>query len=146
MIFWSFIVFSIWDINNYFCFDIALLFKWFMSFIERETQQFTLKFREIFPWREIGLKAHWMKSEEKPFFCQIYGIFFRENGTCCDWQAFFYFLRVWRFLNQRLSLITIFYEYGLNIRDLLMQAMLYSQSSYLNFEVYETGSLKDLIK
>ena len=46
-----------------------------MSFIERETQNFILKFREIFPWRKTVLRAHVMKSDEKPFFCQIYVIF-----------------------------------------------------------------------
>ena len=46
-----------------------------MCFIERETQNFILKFREIFPWRETVLRAHGMKSDEKPFFCQIYAIF-----------------------------------------------------------------------
>ena len=45
-----------------------------MCFIEREHQNFILKFREIFLWRETVLRAHRMKSDEKPFFCQIYGI------------------------------------------------------------------------
>ena len=54
----------------------------FMCFIERETQNFILKFREIFLWRETVLRAHGMKSNEKPFFCQIYVI--EENGTCCN--------------------------------------------------------------
>ena len=43
-----------------------------MCFIERETQNFKLKFREIFLWRETILRAHGMKSDEKPIFCQIY--------------------------------------------------------------------------
>ena len=47
-----------------------------MCFIERKTQNFILKFREIFLWKETVLKAHRMKSHEKPFFCQIYVIFF----------------------------------------------------------------------
>ena len=34
--------------------------------------------------------AHGMKSDEKPFFCQIYARFFEGNGTCCDWQVFFF--------------------------------------------------------
>ena len=42
-----------------------------MCFIERETHNFILKFREIFPWKETVLRAHGMKSDEKPFSCQI---------------------------------------------------------------------------
>ena len=38
-----------------------------MCFIERETQNFILKFREIFLWRETVLSPHGMKSVEKPF-------------------------------------------------------------------------------
>ena len=45
-----------------------------MCFIERETQNFILKFREIFLQRETMLRTHGMKSDEKPFFCQIYAI------------------------------------------------------------------------
>ena len=45
-----------------------------MGFIEREKQNFILIFREIFLWRETVLRAHEMKSDEKPFFCQIYVI------------------------------------------------------------------------
>ena len=47
----------------------------FMHFIERETWNFILKFREIFPWRETVLRAHRMKSDEKLLFCQIYANF-----------------------------------------------------------------------
>ena len=43
-----------------------------MCFIEKETCHFILKFREIFLLRETLLRAHKMKSDEKPFFCQIY--------------------------------------------------------------------------
>ena len=50
-----------------------------MCFIERETQNIILKFRENFPWRETVLRAHGMKSDEKPFFCQIYMQFFEEK-------------------------------------------------------------------
>ena len=50
-----------------------------MCFIERETQNFILKFREIFLWREIVLRAHGIKSDEKPFFYQIYVIFWGEE-------------------------------------------------------------------
>ena len=40
-------------------------------------------------------QAHRMKSDEKPFFCQIYGFFLffcflEKNGTCWDWQVFFF--------------------------------------------------------
>ena len=45
-----------------------------MCFIERERGNFIKKFREIFLWRETVLRAHGMKSDEKPFFCQIYAI------------------------------------------------------------------------
>ena len=45
-----------------------------MCFIERETQNFILKFRGIFLWRETVLRTHRMKSDEKPFLCQIYAI------------------------------------------------------------------------
>ena len=43
-------------------------------FIERETQNVVLKFREIFRWKETVLRAHGTKSVEKSFFCQIYVI------------------------------------------------------------------------
>ena len=49
-----------------------------MCFIDRETQNFILKLRKIFPWRETVLRAHGMKSDERPFFCQIYAIFVWE--------------------------------------------------------------------
>ena len=45
-----------------------------MIFIERKTQNFILEFREIFPWRDTVLGAHGIKSDGKPFFCQIYAI------------------------------------------------------------------------
>ena len=43
-----------------------------MYSIERETRNFILKFREIFLWRETVLKAHGMKSDEKPFFMRFF--------------------------------------------------------------------------
>ena len=49
-----------------------------MSFIERETQNFIPKFREIFLWRELVLSTHRMKSDEKTFFCRISEIFWRK--------------------------------------------------------------------
>ena len=45
-----------------------------MCVVERETQNFILKFREIFLWRETVLRAQGMKSDEMPFFCPIYAI------------------------------------------------------------------------
>ena len=45
------------------------------KFIERDTQNVVLKFREILPWRETSLGAHGMKSDEKSFLCQISAIF-----------------------------------------------------------------------
>ena len=61
-----------------------------MSFIERETEIFTPKFREIFPWRETMLRVQWMKSDEKPFFCQIYVISFFFS-----FFFFFFFEKKW---------------------------------------------------
>ena len=48
-------------------------------FIERETHNFILKFRELFPWRETALRAHGMKSDENQFFCQIYATFWGKK-------------------------------------------------------------------
>ena len=76
-----------------------------MCFIERETQNFILKFREIFLQRETMLRTHRMKSDEKPFFCQFMQLF-EKNDTYCDWQVFFFISeRLKIFLNPRLSLI-----------------------------------------
>ena len=60
-------------------------------FIERETHNFILKFREIFPWKKKknSARAHGMKSDENLFFCQIYVIFW-ENFTFCESQGFFF--------------------------------------------------------
>ena len=55
-----------------------------MCFIERETQNFILKFREISPWRETVLRTHGMKSDEKPFFSVKFMHFLRTIGICCD--------------------------------------------------------------
>ena len=49
-----------------------------MCFIEKESQNFILKSREIFPWRETVLRAHGMKSDKKLFFCRIYAIFWEK--------------------------------------------------------------------
>ena len=80
--------------------------KGFMCFIEKETPNFKLKFKDIFPLRETVLRAHGMKSDEKPFFFQIYAIFWSKNGTCCHWQVFSRTSEeFWRFfLNPMLSL------------------------------------------
>ena len=56
-----------------------------MCFIEGEKQTFIMEFREIFLWTETIFRAQGMKSDEKPFYCQIYAIFWEKNGTCCDW-------------------------------------------------------------
>ena len=50
-----------------------------MCYNERETQNFILKFGEIFLWRETVLRAHGTKFDEKPFFCQIHTIFGGET-------------------------------------------------------------------
>ena len=55
-----------------------------MYFIERETQNVILKFKEISPWKETVLRAHGMKSVEKPFFLSNLCDCLRANGTCCD--------------------------------------------------------------
>ena len=78
----------------------------FMCLMERETQNFILKFREIFLWRETVLSAHGMKPDKKPFFCQIYGIF-KENMVHVVIEGYLsLFLKGLKiFLNPRLSLI-----------------------------------------
>ena len=60
-----------------------------MCFIEKETQNFILKFTEVFLWTKTVLRAHGMASDEKPFFSQIYLIFWGKDETCCEWQVFF---------------------------------------------------------
>ena len=62
-----------------------------MCFIERERKTFILKFKEIFPWRETVLRAHRMKSDERPFFCQIYAIFFLQMVHIVIDRYFLYF-------------------------------------------------------
>ena len=66
--------FSTWGFLDSKSVNIVLLFKCFLCFIERETQNVILELGEIFLWREAELRAHGMKSDEKPFFCQIYAI------------------------------------------------------------------------
>ena len=67
-----------------------------MSFIEREKQNFIIKLREIFQWIETVLRAQGMKSDEKPFYCQIYMIFFEKKWNMLLWLTgvFLYFWRV----------------------------------------------------
>ena len=55
-----------------------------MCFIERETQNFILKFRENFLWRETVVKTHGMKSDKSHFYVK----FMQLCGTCGDWQVF----------------------------------------------------------
>ena len=62
-----------------------------MCFIKRETQNFILKFREIFPWRETVLRAHGMKFDEKLFFCQTYAIFEEKMVHAVIDRYFLYF-------------------------------------------------------
>ena len=68
-----------------------------MCFIERETQNVILKFRDIFLWRETVLKAHGKKSDEKLFFCQIYAIVWWKMVHVVIDSIFLYFWKVWRF-------------------------------------------------
>ena len=49
-----------------------------MRFIERETRNVILKFREIFLGRETVLSTHGIKSDENPFFCQVYAMFWEK--------------------------------------------------------------------
>ena len=77
-------------------------------FIERETHNFILKFREMFPWRETGFRANGMRSDENQFFCQIYAILW-EKKKIVHFVIHIIFLYSWRvlkiFLNQWQSLI-----------------------------------------
>ena len=63
-----------------------------MCFTEREAQNFKVKFREIFPWRQTVLRAHRMNLMKSCFsvkFMRLLG----ETGTSCDWQVFSLFLK-----------------------------------------------------
>ena len=42
------------------------------------------------PWNEIPR----MKFYKKSFVCQIYAVFLRKNGTCCDWKICFFIPKV----------------------------------------------------
>ena len=78
----------------------------FMCFIERETQNSILRFREIFLWKETVLSAHGIKSDEKLFFCQIYAIFWAKTVCVVIDRYYSLFLKGLKiFLNPRLSLI-----------------------------------------
>ena len=59
--------FSTLGSNVYFLIYVILLSKGFMCFIEKETQNFILKFREI-KERNV-LRVHGMKSDEKLSLC-----------------------------------------------------------------------------
>ena len=77
-----------------------------MCFIERETQNVILQLREIFLWRKTVLRAHGMKSDEKPFFCQIYVIVSGKMVHVVIDKYFSLFPKGLKiFLNPRLSLI-----------------------------------------
>ena len=78
----------------------------FMCFVEGEIPNFILKFMEIFLWRETVFSAQAMKSDEKPFFCQIYAIFLRKMIHVVIDRYFSLFLKgLMIFLNPRLALI-----------------------------------------
>ena len=64
-----------------------------MCFIERETENLILKFREIFLQRETVLRGHGMKSDEKLFFCQI---FWRNMVHVIIDKYFSVFLKGWK--------------------------------------------------
>ena len=61
-----------------------------MCYIKGGTQNFILKFRDIFPWRETAPRAHGMKSDEKLFFCQIYGTFWEKMVLVVIKRYFFW--------------------------------------------------------
>ena len=64
-----------------------------MCFIERKTQNFILRFREIFLWLETVLRAHGIKSDEKLFLCQIYAIFWENVENVVIDRYFSLFLK-----------------------------------------------------
>ena len=65
---------SIWDSNTYF-FEYEYCYsRGFMYFVERETWNIILKFREIFPLRETAFRAHGTN-----FFFQIHAIFLEKK-------------------------------------------------------------------
>ena len=75
-------------------------------FIDRETCNFFLKFREIFPCRETVLRVHGMKFDEKTYFCQIYVILLETMVHVMIDRYFSLFLKGLKiFLNPRQSLI-----------------------------------------
>ena len=79
-----------------------------MCFIKRETRNFILKFREIFPWRQTVLRIHGMKSDKKPFFLSDLCDILERNGTFVIERYFSLFMKGLRiFLNPRLSPIVL---------------------------------------
>ena len=79
-----------------------------MCFIERETQTVILKFRGIFLWRETMVKAHGMKSDKKPFLCQIYAIVWWKIVYVVMDRYFSLFVKGLKiFLNSMLLLIVV---------------------------------------
>ena len=78
----------------------------FTCFIERGTQNFILKFRNISLWRETVLSTHGMKSDEKLIFCRIYAIIWEKIAHVMIDRYFSLFLKGYKiFLNPWLSLI-----------------------------------------
>ena len=75
---------SIWDSNTY-CFDTKLLFKMVLCvFIERETHNFILKFREIFLGKETLLREVWWRSVFLLNSCDVS----RKKLVFCDSKVF----------------------------------------------------------
>ena len=64
-----------------------------MYFIERKTQNFILRFREIFLLLETVLRAHGMKSDEMSFLCQLYAIFWENVENVVIDRYFSLFLK-----------------------------------------------------
>ena len=80
-----------------------------MCFIERETQNFILKFKEIFLWRETVLGAHGMKSDEKLFLSNL-----------CDWQVFLYFWKPEAITDSPLNLNLKLVMFGMETDNLVL--------------------------
>ena len=115
-----------------------------MCFIERKTHNFFLKFREIFPCRETVFRVHGMKSDKKPFFFQIYAIFWRNNGACCDWQVFFFISEgFYDFLYPRLSLIVPLNTWNLSLNIKVSPGLKFDENHQILIRILVTFSFKD---
>ena len=88
------------------------LSTWYYGMVQRCTRLTTFffiheDFYEVIPWRETVLRVHGMKSDEKPFWCEIYSLFFGEKMVHVVIERYFsLFLKDFEdLLNPKLSLI-----------------------------------------